>query len=344
MAPVAAQINRYLRGQQSPLAGHGQAFVSAGRAYGVDPYLLVAIAGAESSFGKQAQNFNPFGWGPHIPFQGWNQAIRTVARGLRKGYLDEGLTTVEQIQQKWAPSGAANDPTNLNSNWTGNVNRFLKELKGGTQLASPSPSTPALPSAPQLESGGLNFDALQQSALQSSMQIAAGEPVMPSDQTASLIQQLLAAPSASIPTVGVGALPAQNPAPRRNGPAGTLKPGGGWGGSYNIANTLANVAKGLGLTATSEKRDRKNTASGGVSDHWTGSKNSYAFDLSNGSAPTPQMDKAARQLIRMLGGSYDGKSELVRNFTVNGYRVQILYRTNVGGNHFNHIHVGVRRL
>jgi hypothetical protein len=119
---------------------------------------------------------------------------------------------------------------------------------------------------------------------------------------------------------------------------------GDWGGSHNYAGTFAEVGFAHGLKAVSEKRDRKATASGGVSDHWTGSKNSYAYDLSNGSAPTKEMDAAAIEIAARLGMRYDAKRPLVLTRTINGYRVQVLYRTNVGGNHFNHIHVGVRKV
>lgn len=117
-----------------------------------------------------------------------------------------------------------------------------------------------------------------------------------------------------------------------------------WGGSKGIADQFAGIGLGLGLKAVSEKRDRMNTKSGGVSDHWTGSGSSYAYDLSNGSHPTPQMDQAAHTIAAQLGVEWDGRSPLEITKTVNGYRVQVLYRTNTGGNHFDHIHVGVRRV
>lgn len=120
------------------------------------------------------------------------------------------------------------------------------------------------------------------------------------------------------------------------------KPGGGWGGSFNVASGLAELGRANGLNVISEKRDRKHTASGGVSDHWTGSKNAYAFDLSNGDSPTPEMDRTAQMIAARLGVDYDGKSELVLTKTIGKYRVQVLYRTNVGGNHHNHVHLGVR--
>lgn len=134
-----------------------------------------------------------------------------------------------------------------------------------------------------------------------------------------------------------------HPVPAEAPKAIPKNPGGDWGGSHAVARTFANVGFGLGLQAVSEKRDRKATASGGTSDHWVGSKTSYAYDLSNGSAPTEEMDRAAVEIAARLGMKYDGKRPLVLTKTINGYRVQVLYRTNVGGNHFNHIHVGVRK-
>lgn len=127
-------------------------------------------------------------------------------------------------------------------------------------------------------------------------------------------------------------------------PAGPLRPTSrSWGGSQSIAQQLAKIGWDSGLTTMSEKRDRKSTSSGGVSDHWTGSKNSYAFDLSNGSHPTPEMDAAAKKILAHLGFRWNGRSPVVVTKRVGDFRIQVLYRTQVGGNHDNHIHVGVRR-
>lgn len=117
--------------------------------------------------------------------------------------------------------------------------------------------------------------------------------------------------------------------------------GGEWGGAMNFGRSL--IGDFGPLKVVSEKRDRKSTASGGVSDHWTGSKNAYAWDLSDGSHPTKNMDRKAAQILGSLGIKYKGGPVVVTK-TVGNYRVQVLYRTNVGGNHHNHIHVGVRRI
>jgi hypothetical protein len=76
------------------------------------------------------------------------------------------------------------------------------------------------------------------------------------------------------------------------------------------------------------------TSSGYISDHtWGG-----AVDLSNGGAPTPQMDAAWRWFAEVLGGG--APAGFVENFS-GGAIKQMLYRTNIGGNHFNHIHIAL---
>lgn len=132
---IVNQINSYLRRQGSPLAPHAGAFVQAGQRYGVDPRFLVAIAGSETSFGKYGPSqriHNPFGWGPHIRFNSYPEAINTIAKGLATGphYKTKGRTTIPQIGATWAPVGAANDPTNLNTNWSKNVSKFYADQGG----------------------------------------------------------------------------------------------------------------------------------------------------------------------------------------------------------------------
>src|SRR5690606_38345725 len=114
----------------APLIGKGAVFVREGKANGVDPRLLVAIARAESSLGSDPGAIsinNAFGWGPHRPFPSWEENIATVARGLRTGYIDDGLDTIDEIQKRYCPVGAANDPTGLNANWLRSVRLLYAE-------------------------------------------------------------------------------------------------------------------------------------------------------------------------------------------------------------------------
>ena len=133
-ANLAGNLDNYLAGKGSPLAGHGAAFVYQGTAVGLDPRLLVAISGAETSFGTYGPSqgiHNPFGMGPGIVYPSWDDAIAAAARNLGGSlYKGAGLVTIAQIQRRWAPNGAANDPTNLNSNWYKNVSQYYAELGG----------------------------------------------------------------------------------------------------------------------------------------------------------------------------------------------------------------------
>lgn len=134
--PVSgATLDEWMRrtNPDSPLVGMGEVFVREGQANGIDPRALVAIARAESSLGSDPgarARHNAFGWGPHMSFASWEQNIATVARGLRTGYLDQGLVTLAQIQARYAPVGVSNDPTNLNSNWLRNTTALYAQLGG----------------------------------------------------------------------------------------------------------------------------------------------------------------------------------------------------------------------
>ena len=81
------------------------------------------------------------------------------------------------------------------------------------------------------------------------------------------------------------------------------------------------------------------TTSGNPSDHKGPPERAWAADISNGGSPTPEMDQLAEDLAKCFGIPWNG-SGLV-NHTAGGYRYQLIYRTDEGGNHFNHVHIGV---
>lgn len=133
-AALAQAIDGHLASKLSPLVGMGAAFVRSSRAQGLDPRVLVAIAGAETAFAtyRPSQEIrNPFGMGPGIVYPSWEAAIDAAARNLGGSlYRGDGRITLTAIQARWAPHGAANDPTGLNHNWTRNVGHYLRELGG----------------------------------------------------------------------------------------------------------------------------------------------------------------------------------------------------------------------
>ena len=100
---------------------------------------------------------------------------------------------------------------------------------------------------------------------------------------------------------------------------------------------------------SSLKRERMETASGNVSDHFSGNKNAYAADFglnSTFNSNTQAATKFAIDVARKVDPSvtswepYVGKS--FTKVTQDGYRVQIIWQSNVGGNHYDHVHVGVK--
>lgn len=48
---------------------------------------------------------------------------------LKRYYIDEGLTTPEQIKEKYSPDRANNDPNNFNTYWLSNVKSLIEEIK-----------------------------------------------------------------------------------------------------------------------------------------------------------------------------------------------------------------------
>jgi hypothetical protein len=120
-----AQILRsYLQKFDSPMQNHAQDFIDAANTYNLDWKMLPAIAGVESTFGKQIPGgYNAYGWGVYgtqaIYFSSWTDGIFTVARGLREGYLNKGLTDPYDINRIYAAS-----PT-----WGQRVTYFMNDIE-----------------------------------------------------------------------------------------------------------------------------------------------------------------------------------------------------------------------
>jgi hypothetical protein len=118
----AKAIDIYLTELGSPLVGYGRAFVSAGRTYGVDPFLVVSIAGKESSWGKNCfLPYNAWGWGDSS-FKNWEDAIFNYTRMLNEEYISKGRTTPAVIGPIYCPPNY--------TEWASDVNEFYAELNG----------------------------------------------------------------------------------------------------------------------------------------------------------------------------------------------------------------------
>jgi hypothetical protein len=83
-AQHAAAIDDYFKDRSMPLEGTGMSFVLVAEKYGLDWALLPSIAVRESSGGKAACGYNPFGWGScklHN-FGSYEQAIEALGKNL----------------------------------------------------------------------------------------------------------------------------------------------------------------------------------------------------------------------------------------------------------------------
>lgn len=114
--------------------------------------------------------------------------------------------------------------------------------------------------------------------------------------------------------------------------------GGDWAGTMPRALAFAKIANDfMGKNViVSQKRSRVKTAKGTVSDHWEGSNNCYAVDLS---CKGEQGDKLLAHLMEWFGyPSYKGGYWF--NVNKGGYRYQIGWKVK---DHYDHIHIGVRK-
>jgi hypothetical protein len=128
---TSQSVQYYLNRYQSPMRGTGESLVQAAREFEVDPFLILAIAQCETNLGKKSPEgcYNPFGLGIYgqkkICFTSWEESYQLMAKTLRKKYLDQGLTTPEQIMEKYCPVSLEEK----DGHWAKCVNRFKKEAE-----------------------------------------------------------------------------------------------------------------------------------------------------------------------------------------------------------------------
>lgn len=119
-----------------------------------------------------------------------------------------------------------------------------------------------------------------------------------------------------------------------------------WGGALP---KLISILPPGNWFAGSQKRSKQSTTSGGVSDHYVGKTNAYACDFGLSSTFKGNKDAATRFCIDVAnraGQSISSWQPYIGNHltfnTSDGYRVQLIWLSNVGGNHYDHVHLGVK--
>lgn len=142
-------------------------------------------------------------------------------------------------------------------------------------------------------------------------------------------------PSGYVPGVGaalgittgqVGGTPA--------GGMGGISGSGGWGGSEGVCKGILKAAGVPESAWGSQKRSTQGTASGGISDHWTGCKACYAVD----GAP---VQKYVDGIMKVLGLHYTGGPVNWPSVEKGGYRIQVGWLV---ADHYDHFHIGVRKV
>lgn len=108
-------------------------------------------------------------------------------------------------------------------------------------------------------------------------------------------------------------------------------------------------ASGREVDVTTGTNHNQMTTSGNVSDHWGGNAADLGVggDARQNAAVGKKGDLIAAHAIQVASGKSFGEALAmarkggVFNFETKQGRVQILWRTLTGGNHYNHVHVGV---
>jgi hypothetical protein len=106
---------------------------------------------------------------------------------------------------------------------------------------------------------------------------------------------------------------------------------------------------GKPLVVTSPRRTGATTVNGNVSDHASGNALDFGMAANAGSDDGPVGDRIAAAALVVAGWSQSRATAWARkgglvNVEVAGRRIQVIWKTDEGGDHHDHVHVGVRAL
>lgn len=155
-------VTGVLRGN---LLGYESTYMNMANKYGIDPSLLMAISmhetgnGSNTNYNNVGGMMNPGGIGK-MQFGSIEEGVEAMASMLKRLYIDQGLTTIEDIQKKYAPIGANNDPNNLNSHWVNGVHKFYNVASNQIENApiSETTQTPTASLNGTVKVGGVNME------------------------------------------------------------------------------------------------------------------------------------------------------------------------------------------
>jgi murein DD-endopeptidase MepM/ murein hydrolase activator NlpD len=128
---TAGDLNAILKGE---LKGMGAIFIREATKAGLDPAFLASVAMHESGNGSSSavrnknNAFGIMGSNGLRSFSSLEQNIKYTADMFKRLYTSKGLDSIVEIQKKYAPDGAKNDPNGLNSHWQKGVLRFWNQF------------------------------------------------------------------------------------------------------------------------------------------------------------------------------------------------------------------------
>lgn len=103
--------------------------------YNIDWKIAVAISQWEtgnwtSNLYHNKNNVGGLYCNGFLSYKTLDEGIDAYVSNLKRNYFDMGLDTLEEIQKKYCPIGADNDPNNLNKHWLGGVSKIYQSLQG----------------------------------------------------------------------------------------------------------------------------------------------------------------------------------------------------------------------
>jgi RHS repeat-associated protein len=146
-AVTASSLQTYLKGKNNgALASDANDFYNAGVEYGIDPRFLIALAGVETSFGKNITMGanNVFNWiynGKNSSYTSVSDAIYAVAKGISNNKPYANASTPDQVYHVYC--NFASDPSCAGG--LKNLDTFMQQ-EGGT--GSENRAFPCTPNAP----------------------------------------------------------------------------------------------------------------------------------------------------------------------------------------------------
>ncbi|OGK20045.1 hypothetical protein A3C23_03625 [Candidatus Roizmanbacteria bacterium RIFCSPHIGHO2_02_FULL_37_13b] len=123
----ALNLMSFFRRYNSDLFPYADLIVQEADKHGLDYRILPAIAMQESTLCKKIpeNSYNCWGWditGSNVRrFSGYEEGIKVVSDGIKRLYVDKGLTTPSEVMAKYAPHSPGT--------WSFAVNHFMSLLE-----------------------------------------------------------------------------------------------------------------------------------------------------------------------------------------------------------------------